>query len=58
MRRVTHGSRAGYRDPSRPSAPRFTVITVRRDEYAQPAWVRELWEAWWRFLGRAPKVAG
>ncbi|MCZ7682623.1 MAG: hypothetical protein M5U28_29045 [Sandaracinaceae bacterium] len=52
MRRVTHGSRDGYRSAAPPSPPRFTVITVRPDEYAQPAWLRELRETWRRLLGR------
>jgi hypothetical protein len=40
VRRETHGPRDGYRAPSGPTSPGFTVITVRRGEYAEPKWLR------------------
>ena len=56
MHRETHGPRGGYRSPAPSSEPRFTVITVRPDEYARPVWLERLRALWTQWMGAPAKT--
>ncbi|HJL20198.1 MAG TPA: hypothetical protein RMH99_31315 [Sandaracinaceae bacterium LLY-WYZ-13_1] len=51
MKSERHDPTEGYRKPAKPSAMPVTVLTVRHNEYSEPAWVARLRAAWRRWTG-------